>query len=93
MDKKKNFAHSVFQRLLNRSKNNGEDFNLLLIRYGIERFLSRLSVSSYSDKFVLKGASLFLVWKGQNYRVTKDADFLATGNPDTAHLAEIFEEI
>lgn len=93
MDKKKNFAHSVFQRLLNRSKIKGEDFNLLLIRYGIERFLYRLSVSSYSDKFVLKGASLFLVWKGQNYRVTRDADFMATGNPDRAELAEIFEEI
>jgi hypothetical protein len=36
-----------------------------------------LSTSSYADRFILKGASLFLVWKGQNYRVTKDADLLA----------------
>ena len=72
----KNIAHSIFQRLLNRAKINKEDFNLLLSRYGMERFLYRLSVSPYCDRFILKGASLFLVWKGQNYRVTRDADFL-----------------
>lgn len=35
----KNWAHSIFQRLLNRAKSNNEDFNLLLSRYGMERFL------------------------------------------------------
>lgn len=65
--KKKNVGHSVFQRILAYAKANGEDFNLLLFRYGVERLLYRLSTSSYADKFILKGASLFLVWKGQNY--------------------------
>jgi hypothetical protein len=32
---KKNVAHSIFQRLLNRAKTNKEDFNLLLSRYGM----------------------------------------------------------
>lgn len=36
---KKNVAHSIFQRLLNRAKINKEDFNLLLSRYGMERFI------------------------------------------------------
>ena len=72
----KNIPHSIFQRLLNLAKSNKVDFNLLLSRYGMERFLYRLSVSPYCDRFILKGASLFLVWKGQNYRVTRDADFL-----------------
>ncbi|EKD80908.1 MAG: hypothetical protein ACD_39C02101G0003 [uncultured bacterium] len=63
-----NIAHSVFQRLLNLSKERREDFNLLLSRYGVERFLYRLGISSYADSFILKGASLFLVWTGQNYR-------------------------
>ncbi len=66
-ENRKNIAHSVFQRLLNRAKANREDFNLLLSRYGMERFLYRLSASLYHDRFILKGAGLFLVWKGQNY--------------------------
>ena len=37
--KQKNVAHSIFQRLLNRARSNKEDFNLLLSRYGMERFL------------------------------------------------------
>jgi len=90
---KKNVAHSIFQRLLNRAKTNKEDFNLLLSRYGMERFLYRLSVSPHNDRFVLKGASLFLVWKGQNYRVTRDADLLGFGNADTEQLADMFRDI
>ncbi len=90
---KKNVAHSIFQRLLNRAKTNKEDFNLLLSRYGMERFLYRLSVSSHNDRFILKGASLFLVWKGQNYRVTRDADLLGFGNADTEQLADVFRDI
>lgn len=90
---KKNLAHSIFQRLLNRAKNNKEDFNLLLSRYGMERFLYRLSVSPHNDRFILKGASLFLVWKGQNYRVTRDADLLGLGISDIEKLADLFREI
>jgi hypothetical protein len=48
-----NLAHSVFQRLLNYAKQNGEDFNLLLSRYAMERFLYRLSKSAHAEKFVL----------------------------------------
>jgi hypothetical protein len=40
---KKNVAHSVRQRLLNISRRTGEDFQLLLTRYAVERFLYRLS--------------------------------------------------
>jgi hypothetical protein len=90
---KKNVAHSIFQRLLNRAKTNKEDFNLLLSRYGMERLLYRLSISSHNDRFILKGASLFLVWKGQNYRVTRDADFLGPGNADIEQLADVFRDI
>lgn len=92
-EESKNIAHSIFQRLLKRAKANSEDFNLLLSRYGMERFLYRLSVSSYSDQFVLKGASLFLVWMRQNYRVTRDVDLLGFGSPDLQNLAEKFRNI
>jgi hypothetical protein len=40
--KKQNFGHSVFRRILAYAKANGEDFNLLLFRYGVERLLYRL---------------------------------------------------
>ncbi len=92
-DSNRNLAHSIFQRLLNLSKSNNDDFNLLLSRYGMERLLYRLSTSSYNDRFILKGATLFLVWMGQNYRVTRDADLLGLVAPDLNNLAEIFGEI
>ena len=92
-DKKPNIGHSVFNRLLNHARAGKEDFNLLLFRYGIERLLYRLSISSYADKFILKGASLFLVWKGQHYRVTKDADLLGLGPADAEHITGIFKEL
>ncbi len=90
-DKRRNIGHSVFQRLLNHARTRREDFNLLLFRYGIERLLYRLSVSPHADRFILKGASLFLVWKGQNYRVTKDADLLGVGPADAEHIIRIFK--
>jgi hypothetical protein len=88
--KKRNIAHSVFQRLLSHAKTHGEDFNLLLFRYGAERLLYRLSISPHADRFVLKGASLFLVWAGQNYRVTKDADLLAFDAVDAGYVTGVF---
>jgi len=92
-DKKRNTGHSAFQRLLSYARTRGEDFNLLLFRYGVERLLYRLSISSDADKFILKGASLFLVWKGQNYRVTKDADLLGSSPADIEYIASIFRDL
>lgn len=63
-DGRTNRGHSVFQRLLNRARENGDDFNLLLVRYGVERFMYRLGISPFKERFILKGASLFLVWRG-----------------------------
>ncbi|MDD5597963.1 MAG: nucleotidyl transferase AbiEii/AbiGii toxin family protein [Victivallaceae bacterium] len=91
--RKKNIGHSVFQKLLNLSKEKKEDFNYLLLRYCIERLLFRLSKSSFADKFILKGASLFLIWQGSSPRVTKDADLMSFGSPDVSRLKQIFIEI
>jgi hypothetical protein len=62
MSAPKNIAASVKARLQNVANKRGDDFNLLLLRYGIERLLFRLSQSSDADKFLLKGAMLFVVW-------------------------------
>ena len=89
----KNVSHSVFERLRNKSRASKDDFNLLLRRYGMERFLYRLSISSHAENFILKGASLFLVWKGQNYRVTKDADFLLLHLMNIDEVTGIFTQL
>jgi predicted nucleotidyltransferase component of viral defense system len=91
--KKNSIAHTIFHQLRSIAKANNEDFNLLLARYGMERLLYRLSISTYNERFILKGASLFLVWKGQSYRVTRDADLLGFGNPDIEQLADVFRNI
>lgn len=54
----KNTAASVRNRLLALSRKRGEDFQLLLTQYGLERLLYRLGKSDYRDRFILKGAML-----------------------------------
>ena len=46
-------AASVRQRLLNIAKERGEEFNFVLLRYGLERLLFRLGQSRYAGTFVL----------------------------------------
>lgn len=74
---KKNVAESIRARLLKISKNRGEDFDYILLKYATERFLYRLSKSEYKDQLILKGALLLtVVLKNSPYRVTRDIDFL-----------------
>jgi len=47
------------RRLTDLSRERGEDFQLVLTNYFIERLLYRISRSEYADRFVLKGAMLF----------------------------------
>lgn len=83
-----NSAASVRARLLNLSKQTGEDFQALLNRYAIERFLYRLGASDQSDDFVLKGAMLFVAWQGNLHRPTKDLDLLGFGDATPEAVAE-----
>jgi len=69
-------AASVRQRLLNLAKATHRPFIEVLRYYGMERFLYRLSVSPYADKFVLKGGLMLQVWQGGSARPTMDVDFL-----------------
>jgi hypothetical protein len=74
-----NVAASVRARLLKVSKERQEDFTLTLMNYGAERFLYRLAKSRHRDRFVLKGAMLFAVRVGEQYRSTRDLDLLGLG--------------
>lgn len=80
-------AASVRARLLALAGQRGEDFNLILNRYAVERFLYRLSISEDRDRFLLKGALLFDLWFDVPHRATRDADFLGFGPPDVERLA------
>jgi hypothetical protein len=84
---------SVLARLLNRSRNTGENYNLLLSRFAIERLLYRLSVSPHAGSFVLKGALLFALWYDTPHRPTKDADLLGFGADDEDTLRNTFTTI
>jgi hypothetical protein len=86
-------AASVRARLLNVAKATGTDFNLVLVRFALERLLFRLSTSAHADRFVLKGALLFTLWYGLPHRATRDADLLGSGPSDTASMAAVFKDI
>ncbi len=72
----KNTATSVHQRLLNKAKESSRPFNELLQHFAVERFIYRLSQSPHADRFILKGALMFLVWSGPGSRPTMDIDLL-----------------
>ncbi len=86
-------AASVLARLLNRSRSTGENYNLLLSRFVIERLLFRLSVSPHAGSFVLKGALLFALWYDTPHRPTKDADLLGFGADDADTLRATFSAV
>ena len=88
-----NIPASVKTRLLNLAHERQEDFNLLLMRYGIERLLYRLSCSEHADTFVLKGAMLFHLFADAPHRPTKDLDLLGKGNPDVTRTEEIIQGV
>lgn len=81
-----NVAASVKARLLKVSKERREDFTLTLMNYAAERFLYRLSRSKHRKQFVLKGAMLFAVRIGEQYRPTRDLDLLGMGEATQAAI-------
>lgn len=90
---KKNLPASVRQRLLNLSKERKEPFDLMLVRYGIERLLYRLGRSRHAEMFLLKGAMLFAVWSDGTHRPTRDVDLLGFGPKDEVDLKTMFMEL
>lgn len=88
-----NLVASIRQRLLNISKERGEDPNLVFIRYVVERMLYRITRSKHSIQFVLKGAMLITAWTGQPHRPTKDLDLLGFGDSSSERIQQIFHDI
>lgn len=92
-DRRKNPPASVRQRLLNLARGKGKVFDVVLVTYGLERLMYRLSISEHRDSFVLKGGMLVTLWIGNENRVTRDADFLGFGEPTEERLIAAFSEV
>ena len=90
----RNWGTSVRVRLLNLAKSRGMVYNQVLVRYALEGLMLRLSLSPHADRFVLKGAMLYVLWEPDNPpRATKDLDLLCFGPPDPIRCRQIFQEV
>lgn len=89
----KNIGASIRQRLLNKAREDKRPFNELLQYYAMERFLYRLSISQYKDRFILKGALMLRVWDSPQFRPTMDIDLLGRTSNEEARIAAQIREI
>ncbi|MDB5709806.1 MAG: hypothetical protein JWL96_1876, partial [Sphingomonas bacterium] len=88
-----NRAASVKDRLLNLARREHRVFDIVLVRYALERLLYRLSISNHRDRFILKGGMLVTIWLQHDNRETRDADFLGHGDTSDEGLKAAFAEI
>ena len=90
----KNISASVKERLRDISIQTGKEFQSILRQYIQERFLFRLSKSTYSNNLILKGALLFVAHDISRNRPTKDIDFLGSFmSNEKDEIAGIIENI
>lgn len=92
-DPPRNIAASVKQRLLNMARAQRGGFDILLVRFALERLLFRLSQSPHRDSYILKGGMLVTQWLDHDNRETRDADFLGFGEADVETIRATFAEI
>lgn len=88
-----NIAASIRARLLNLARERRQNFDLVLTRFCLERLLYRISISSYADQFLLKGAMLFDLWFDIPHRPTRDVDFLGFGSSEISDIENTFKDI
>lgn len=67
-------AWQLKDRIRNLAKSKSADAQVLMRNYMMERFLERISVSEYRDKFILKGGMLVAAMIGLESRATMDID-------------------
>ena len=89
----KNIEASVRSRLENKAKETNRPFAEILQYYGMERFLYRFSQSDYADKFILKGALMFIVWDIPERRTTLDIDFLARFDNTLPKIEKVIKDV
>jgi predicted nucleotidyltransferase component of viral defense system len=90
---KKNLGESIRQRLKNLSEQRNRPFDEILRYYAMERFLYRLSLSPYAERFFLKGGLMLKVWDSTDHRATMDIDLLARTSNQIDNLQRIITEV
>lgn len=89
-----NSGKSVKERLLNLSRAENYNPQMMISRYMQERLLYRLSISNYRERFILKGGALLYAYDRFEARPTLDIDFMATHiNNDKGNIERIVKEI
>ncbi len=63
------------------------------MRYALERLLYRLSRSEHRNRFILKGAMLFVTWVDAPFRPTRDLDLLGYGDNSPEAIGDTFRAI
>lgn len=91
--KRTNLPTSVHDRLLRWAQQHEAEYQGVLTRYCLERFLYRLSRSPHNKGFVLKGAMLFALWTGYTHRPTRDLDLLGRGDNSVEGLERVFRDV
>ncbi len=88
-------AESIKAKLKNQAYNSGRTMQDMLMSYGLERTVYRISVSPYAEKLTLKGGIfLYALFEGAFSRATTDIDLLAGGvHNEAENIKEIFKEI
>ena len=72
-------ARQLKDLIRNLSRKNSADAQILMRNYMMERFLERISLSEYKDKFILKGGMLVAAMVGLDARSTMDLDATVKG--------------
>lgn len=70
-------ARRLKDLIRNLSREKSADAQILMRNYMMERFLERISLSEYKDKFILKGGMLVAAMVGLDARSTMDLDATA----------------
>lgn len=87
-------ARQLKDKIRNLANEKGADAQVLLRNYMMERFLERVAVSEYSEKFILKGGMLVPSMVGLESRSTMDIDTTVRGATVSAdEVRQILEEI
>lgn len=87
-------ARQLKDLINNLSRKNAADAQLLMRNYMMERFLERVSLSPYKDKFILKGGMLVAAMVGLDARSTMDIDATIQGTTvDVDQVSDIVSEI
>lgn len=79
---------SVIAKLKNKAKETGKSLQVHLQLFCQEEFLRKLSMSKYSDNFVLKGGMFIYTLTNFESRATIDIDFLMRQLPNNAEEIE-----